>query len=142
MPIAASFPVLQPQLKASMSLGPAGNASIIATLISSALSSVVPMGMFPLVPSPIPLTPVGFSACKTMIENSMNLKEAANIDTVALMMANGISLMAPLAPPVGLTYLQSQIKNALNLGQVANADIIALTIASAIPQYYMMGGII
>ena len=90
----------------------------------------------------IPLVPAGFSAGKSLIENALKLDKAANSDTVSMMMAQGISVIAPMAPPAGLSFLQTQLKTALNLGIASNPITVSLMIASAIPQYYMMGGVI
>ena len=142
MPIAASLPILQTQVANSFNMGKGAQSTIVATIIASAVASAAPMGLFPSAPVPIPLVPSGFSAGKVMIENAFKMANGANVDAVSLMIANGISLIAPLAPPAGLSFLQMQIKNAMSMGAGATPQIVAMTIANAIPQYYMMGGII
>lgn len=142
MPIAASFPILNSQITNAFNLGPAAKPDLVAQMITSAVASAVPLGYLPAAPSPIPLAPVGFSNCNSIIKNAFNMGPAANIMTTSSMMAQGISVLAPLAPPTGLPALQSQIVNAFSLGLAAQPNIVALMISQAIIQYYLAGGII
>lgn len=141
MPIMAAQPILQTQLTSILSKGIAANPDAFALEFTSALASVVPMGLF-FTPFPVPLVPTGFSACQNLIKQSLSLGMAANLQTTSLMMATGISLLAPLAPPVGLLVLQTQIKNAISMDMAANKLMVASILSIAIPQYYMSGGVL
>ena len=142
MPIGAAIPILKPAISSAFSMDQAAKASLSAATIMSALLSAVPMGMFPVAPTPIPLVPGGASACKTMIEQAFSLGPAATAEASAQMIATGISILAPTAPPAGLSLLQTQIKQAFSLGQAAKPDMAATMIAAAIPSYYMTGGVL
>lgn len=142
MPIAAGQSILQSQIKSALSLDVAAQPQTFVAIVIAALSSVIPMGLLPSAPSPIPLTPAGISAAQSNMDTALNLGPAAQIDTTAALIALAVSLAAPLAPPAGLSNLQSQIANALSMQQAANIDMTAQLIALSIIQYYTMGGII
>lgn len=142
MPIAAALPLINSQLNNALSLGPAAQPSLVATMIASAVAQAAPMGLFPMAPSPIPLIPAGLAAGQNLINNALSLGPAAQPGLVATMIASGISLIAPMAPPAGLSFLQSQIESALSMGQAAQEPVIATMISSAIITYYTMGGIL
>jgi len=140
MPIMAAQPILQTQIQLLLSKGQSANQNDFASQFTNALSSVVPMGLFPAGLVPIPLAPTGRTACESMIRQALSLKNAANTETVSMMMATGISLLVPMVPPAGLMSLKSQIKSALSMKVAANPQIFATILSIAIPQYYMMGG--
>lgn len=142
MPIAGGNSLLQNQLKSSLSLQQGAQIKTSASLISAGIASIVPMGLLPSAPSPIPLTPAGLSAGMNMIEQALSLDKGATISTVASLLANGISLIAPLAPPAGLSILSQLIESALSLDVGADIGITSAQIASAIITYYTCGGII
>ena len=142
MPITAGQNILQQQIKSALSMDKAANPAAVIGMISSALSTIIPMGLFPSAPSPTPLTPAGIAATQSNLVASLGLGPAANVSTTAAMWASAISLAAPLAPPAGISTLQSQIENAMSLGEAANIDTTAQMIALAIIQYYVTGGIL
>lgn len=142
MPIAASISILQPQISNAFSLGPAAQPDLVATLIAQAVSSACITGLLPSAPSPIPLTPSGFANGLSNIRDAFNQGSAAQPDIVAEKLAQGVSVIAPLAPTAGLSVLKNQINSALNLGPAAQPTLVATLIAQAIVQYYIAGGII
>ena len=115
---------------------------LVALLIDTAISSIAPMGLFPPGPTPAPLAPAGFAATKTQLTNSLKLDRMANVDLVALQMAQSISVLCPTAPPIGLIALKSQIANAFKMDRMAKPDLVAQLISSAIVTYYTTGGVI
>jgi hypothetical protein len=141
MPIAASMPLINSAVSSALNLGQAATNDLTASIIMAALSSAVPMGMFPVAPVPIPLVPGGASACKTMITQALGLGKAATADLTAQMIAAGISILAPTAPPAGLSALQSQIKSALSMSNAATPSAVAAMIAIAVVAYYSSGGV-
>ena len=142
MPIAAALPLVNSQINNALSLGPAAQPSLVATMIAAAVSSAVPMGFLPTPPAPIPLVPAGLPAGQNLINNALSLGPAAQPSLVATMIASGISMIAPMAPPAGLSFLQSQIESALSMREAAQEPVVAAMISSAIITYYTMGGIL
>lgn len=141
MPIMAAQPILQGQIQMILSKGASATEKDFASQFTTALCSVVPMGIM-MTPFPVPLVPAGKSACENMIRASLSLGVAASTETTSMMMATGISLLAPMAPPAGLMNLKSQIKSALEKGIVAQPAIFASILSLAIPTYYMTGGVL
>jgi len=142
MPIAAGMPILQSQFVSAMSLKQGAQVQSTSAIMASAIASVVPMGLFPVAPTPIPLTPAGMSAGLSMIQNAMSLKQGAQISTVSKMIANGISLIAPTAPPAGLSLLGQQLESAMSMKQGAQIQTTTSLMASAIITYYTSGGVL
>ena len=142
MPIPAAFPMLQSQIANAFNLQQAASADLVSTIITSALASAAPMGLFPVGVAMIPLIPAGFSATQSQIKNAFNLQQAANNQLNAQVMALGIAALVPMVPPSGLQLLQSQIATALNLDRAANNQLIAIQIANAIISYYLSGMVI
>lgn len=142
MPIAASTPALAAQISNAFSLGTVANQTAVALIITSAIASIAPSGLFPLGTILTPLIPAGFSACQNQIENSLNLGIAANPTLVGQIMGLAISVLCPIVPPIGLIALQNQLKNALNLQQTANPQTVGNALASAIITYYTSSGVI
>ena len=141
MPIAAGMPLINSSTESALSMAEASTADATTNLIMSALLSAVPMGMFPVAPTPIPLVPGGASACQTLIKQALSLGVAATPDLTAQMIASAISILAPTAPPAGVTTLQSQIKSALSMDKAAKPAAVAAQIASAVVSYYSTGGV-
>lgn len=140
MPIAAAQPILQTQIQLLLSKGQSSNQNDFASQFTNTLSSVVPMGLFPAGIVPIPLVPSGRSACENLLRQALSLKNAANKDTVSILMALAISMLVPVVPPVGLTGLRSQIGNALSMGMASKQETFSSILSLAIVQYYMSGG--
>ena len=141
MPVIAGMSLLAQQIEASMNLGPAAQPPLVATLISAGVASVVPMGLFPSVP-PIPLIPAGMPLCQSAIQSALSLGPAATPKIVSLLMASGISMVAPMAPPAGLSLLATGLENAMGLKEAATQKVVAQLMALEICNYYPMGGII
>ncbi len=142
MPIAAGLPVLQSQFISALSLKQGAQVQSTSAIMASAIASIAPMGLFPVVPIPVPLVPAGVSAGMSMIQNAMSLKQGAQVSIVSKMIANGISLIAPTAPPAGLSLLGQQIESAMSLKQGAQIQSTASLLASAIITYYSSGGVL
>lgn len=142
MPIMAAQPILQSQILTILSKGKSANQGDFASQFTNALSTVVPMGLFPAGIILIPLIPTGRSACENMIRQSLSLENAANQEVVSMLFATGISLLVPMVPPSGLMGLKSQIKNALSMKVASRQQLVALILSLAIPVYYMSGGVI
>lgn len=142
MPIAAGLPILQSQFVSAMSLRQGAQVQSTSAILASAIASVVPMGLFPVAPTPTPLAPAGVSAGMSMIQNALSLKQGAQISTVSKMIANGISLIAPTVPPAGLSLLGQQLESAMSLKQGAQIQSTASLMATAIITYYTSGGVL
>lgn len=142
MPIAAGASLLQNLIKASLSFQQGAQVKTTASLVSVGVASVAPMGLLPLGPSLAPLVPSGVSAGLTMIEQALSLGQGAQKSVAAALMANGISLIAPLAPPAGLSILKQLIELAMSMDKGANIDATASQIATAVITYYTCGGVI
>lgn len=142
MPIAATQPLLQTQITTAMSMGPAAQPDLVAIQIASAVGSAAPSGLLPAAPSPIPLVPSGLVAGQQQIKNALTMGKGANKKAVATQIANGISVIAPLAPPAGLSTLQTQLESAMSMGKGAQPSVVATQFSTAIVQYYLAGGII
>ena len=142
MPIAGGISPLQSQLKGALSMGNGAQVASTSQLFAAGVASIVPMGMFPIAPVPVPLAPAGMSAGASLIQNALSMGNGATIDAVSQMIAMGISVIAPVAPPAGLSILAQQIKGALSLGNGATVDSTAMMIALAVPTYYMAGGVL
>jgi hypothetical protein len=144
MPIAASLSPLQTQIQNAFKMNMSAQSDTVALSIVNAVVSIVPTGLFPMPPPapPIPLSPAGASAAISMVQNAYKMGMGAQSDTVATMLAQAISVIAPLAPPSGLSLLQTQLKNAYKLGMSSQSDTVAMLMAQAIIQYYLAGGII
>lgn len=141
MPIATGLSVLQSQFLSALSFKQGAQVQMTATLFASAVATVAPMGLLPGVP-PIPLVPAGVSAGMSMIQQALSLQQSAAQATVSKMIANGVSLIAPLAPPAGLSTLAQQIESALTLDQGARENVVANLIATAVIMYYTSGGVL
>lgn len=141
MPIAAGQTVLQNALKSAFSMGKGATQQAVVGVIISGLTSIIPMGIFPTAPTPIPLAPAGISATQSNLNNSLGLGKASTIDTTAQLISLAVSLAAPMAPPAGLSILQNNIKSAFSMGKAANIDTVTQLISVAIIQYYLAGGV-
>lgn len=145
MPIAAATSTLNSSINAALNMGKAANQSIVVAQIIAGLGSAIPMGLYPTSPSPpfpIPLVPAGIAAAQSQAISGFSMGKAADIDTVAKILANAVSLAAPIVPPSGLSALESQIKNALSMGKSANQATVASLLSTAIIQYYTSAGVL
>ena len=142
MPIAAGQSILKSQFLSALSLKQGAQTQITGMRLSLAIGSVVPMGLLPIPPAPIPLIPAGLSAGISMIQQAMSFKQGAQVKTTAQMIAKGVSLIAPLAPPAGLSLLSKQIEAAFSLKQGARENVVADLLSIAVITYYTCGGII
>lgn len=141
MPIQASLPVLQSQLIQAFSMDKGASIPISAQMIGSAVGSIVPTGIFPPFP-PAPLVPAGLPAGISLLQQAMSLDKGANKATVSKMIAQAVSLIAPMAPPAGLSVLANQIEIAFSMDKGAQKQPVASQIATAIITYYTMGGVL
>jgi len=144
VPIAAAFTALQSQIKDSLSLGMAATPDLFATVITTALASAVPSGIFPPIsPSaPPPLAPVGAAAMQSQTKNAASLDMGATPDSVSASLATAIVSLVPMVPPAAQSALQVQLKNALTLDMGATPDSVATIMATAIIAYYTAAGAI
>lgn len=142
MPIALAQPILQTNIQLLLSKGKSANQNDFARNFTNALSAVVPMGMFPVAPVPVPMSPSGKSLCENTIRQSLSLKQGATSDTVSMLFATGVSFLVPIVPPVGLMNLKNQIKKALDMGTASNKQVFSLIVSAAIVQYYTSGGVL
>jgi hypothetical protein len=142
VPLAATFPALKSQIQNAFSLDKAATPALKALVITTAIASVAPSGLYPPSPSPAPLIPSGFNACQTQLENSFRLDRAATPETVGKSFAMGVSLLVPTVPSTGLILLENQIANAFNFQQAATPEIVAIAIANAIITYYSSAGVV
>jgi hypothetical protein len=142
MPIAAGLSTLQSQFISALSMRQGAQTQITASMISSAIASAAPMGLFPVIPTPVPLIPTGTSAGISMIQQALSMRQGAQISITSRLIANGVSLIAPTAPPVGLSLLGQQIESALSMRQGAQIQMVASILAQAVVTYYTSGGVI
>jgi hypothetical protein len=142
MPLAATQSALQSQIANAFNLQQAATPDLKALVITAAIASVAPSGLFPPSPSPVPLIPAGFSACQSMLKNAFSLQQAATPDLVGQIFASAIALLVPNVPPVGQSLLATQVSSAFNLQQAATPDLVGMMLATAIISYYTMGGVI
>jgi hypothetical protein len=142
MPISASQEVMKALIKNALTLKTSANNETIALLLTSAVASVAPTGLFPMGATMVPLAPTGFDATKSMIKAALSLKQTANNDTIAQMMASGYSVLCPLVPPAAIALLQISLTGALNLRQSADNDRIASQMAASIINYYLACGVV
>lgn len=142
MPITATQKLLETQIKTAFSLDKGAEKTIISLMLATAIASSASAGLLPSAPSPIPLIPCGLTAGQTLIQNSMSLDKMATQDLVAQLIAQGVSVIAPMCPPVGLATLQLQLAQALKMDKGASPDLTAQLWSQAIIAYYSMGTII
>ncbi len=141
MPIPAGYSLLQTQIQQALSMKQGAQIPSTGALIGTAVSSIVPMGLYPPPLFP-PLVPAGVSAGISMIQQALSMKQGAQISTVSQMIATGVSLIAPLVPPAGLSTLKSQIESALSMKQGAQIPTVSSLIAQAIILYYVSAGVL
>lgn len=145
MPIAAATSTLNSSIATALQMGKAATPSVVVAQIIGALGASIPMGLYPTSPTPpfpVPLVPAGIAAAQAQALSGFSMGKAADIDTVAKILANAVSLAAPIVPPSGLSALESQIKNALSMGKSANQATVASLLATAIVQYYTSAGVL
>jgi len=142
MPLAATLQGLKAQLSSAFNMQQAGNPDTVSLTITSAIAAVAPSGLFPPGPTPIPLVPGGFSATQAQIKNALSLGPAATPDSVAQIMAAGISVLCPTVLPTGLPALIAQLKNAFSLDVAGNPDTLAGVFAAAVISYYTACGVV
>jgi hypothetical protein len=142
MPIASGQSPLQSLIQALENAGVAGNPSLSALQLTSALASIVPMGIMMIGPTPTPLIPAGFSAMQQMLLASYQsgVSGAPSVSSQAI--ATAISVLAPLCPPTGLSVLQSMISSIDNMGVAGSTNLTAQMLASAIVAYFTSGGVL
>lgn len=136
---AAQFP-LQSLINALQNSGIGGNPSLNALQLTSAVASVVPMGIIMLGPTPTPLVPAAFAAMQQMLLASYQSGVSGAIPVSSQQIANAISVLVPLIPPIGISILQSMISSMDNMGIVGNSSVTAQMLASAIITYFVSGG--
>jgi len=142
MAIAASLPTLNTQILQALSMGTAAQSTTVATIISLGVASAALTGQMVAGPILIPVIPAGLSATQSLMTQSLNMGNGAQPSTVAQMMAQAVSLCAPLVPPVGLAVLQTQILQALSLGNSVQPSTVAQMMAQGIINYFQMGLVI
>lgn len=142
MPIMASQPIIQSQLNMMLSKGVSASQRDFASQITNVLTAIAPMGLMMMGLFPAPLVASGSSVCENIIRQALSMDVAANQEAVSMLMATGISLLVPTVPPVGLMALKAQIKLALSMKEAAMPEVFSAIVSLAIPQYFMMGGVI
>ena len=145
MPILAGTSLVINSIKNALSLKEGAEISTTAQLIALGVAQIVSMGLFPVTPTPpfpLPLVPSGLSAGQNLIKQALSMREGADINTTAQLIAQGISMIAPVAPVSGLSALTNSIRTALTLKEGADIITTANLIGIAIPMYYMSGGVL
>jgi hypothetical protein len=141
MPIAASLPIMIPMLQDAYSQKEKAKPDVIAKKISDAIAAACLMGFLPVGPAMIPLIPAGASIGAMLIAQGFSFPIPVP-DVIALIIAAGIAVIAPMCPPSGLSSLQSSLKEVMNLGSSATPIQMATKTAQAVVTYYQSGGII
>jgi hypothetical protein len=111
-------------------------------MITSAIASIAPMGLFPAGAVLIPLIPAGFSACQALLKSAFSLGIGGTPSITAQGVASAIAVLVPMVPPLGLSLLQTLLESAFRMGVAGTSSVTSQMIASAIITYYMTGGVI
>ena len=138
--ITAGLSPLQSLINASQNTGVAGNPSLNALQLTSAVASVAPMGIMMIGPTPTPLVPAAFAAMQQMLLASYQSGVPGSPPVSSLQIATAISVLVPLIPPIGISILQSLISSMDNMGIAGNSNLTAQMLASAIITYFTSGG--
>ena len=136
MPISPMTSLIKQQLEAAGKMDVAGSPDLTALMYTSAVASAVPAALFPPGPTPIPLAPVGFSACMNMLKTAFKLDIAGNKSLVAQTMATAFSLLAPTCPPTALSLLKSQLEAVFSMDLAGSPSLTSQMMALAITTYY------
>jgi hypothetical protein len=142
MPISAGLPILQAQLKSIASMGVAATPQLIATMLSSALAAIAPMGLLAAGPAMIPLVPAGITGTQSMLNSAYNTGTGGKSTVTSQMIAAAVSILCPMVPPTGITLLQTLLSNVDSLGVAGTPDLTAQLQASAIITYFTTGLVI
>lgn len=142
MPISAGYGLLRTQLVSCHSMKPASTVDVVTRLEVLAVASIVPMGLKPHYPSPIPLVPSGISPAMSMLKTAGSMGSTADVNKSAKLTATAVSVIAPLCPSFGKTTLETQLKSAWSMKNSATIDIVSTLEANAVITYYLAGGII
>lgn len=142
MPLASGFLALKTQLDLAANAGPAGSSTLTATQITTAISSILPMGLFVGFGIPFPPPPVGFTATQSLLNIAFNSSAAGNPDIMAIQMAQAIMALSPVVIPNGLPVLINQLKVIFNMGPAGEPSVVNALIAATIITYYTMGLVI
>lgn len=140
MPIPASYSPMELGFSSSWNMGKGAQIQSSSQMFLSSLASVVPMGLYPMGLSIIPLTPAGLSASIGIMVSGLSMGRGAQISTTSKQMAQAISVLAPICPPAGLSILSSLIEASMSMGKGARVDTVAKQIAQAVVTYYQAGG--
>jgi len=141
MPIAAGIAIMTPMLNDALSQKEKAKPKIIAKKISEAVAAACVLGFLPVGAITIPLIPAGITMGASLIEQAFSFPLPIP-DVIALIIAAGIAVIAPICPPSGISGLQSSLKEVMNMGPKATPDQMAFKMAQAIVTYYQSGGII
>lgn len=142
MPIMGAQPIIQNNLNSIFNQGLIAKPNMFSIQFTSILASCVPMGLFPAGFFMIPLPPVGFGACNSMINLALSGGSSSNVSNTAKIMATGVSLLVPLVPPSGLSNLTKSFENAFSLGITAQTQTVSMLMAMGIVNYYLSGGVV
>jgi len=142
MPIEAGLSPLQSLINVLQNMGIAGNPSLSALQLTSAIASVAPMGIIMLGPTPAPLVPAAFAAMQQILQSSFQSGVAGIPSVSSQQIATAISVLVPIVPPTGLSVLQSLIFSMDNMGIAGSSNVTAQLLASAIITYFTIGTVL
>lgn len=140
MPIPAVNTPLGSGISSAWNMGKGAQIQTSSQMFLIPLASVVPMGLYPMGMTMIPLAPTGLSASQGIMTAGLSMGKGAQIGTTSKQMAQAISVLAPTCPPAGLSILGSLIETAMSTGKGAKVDTVAKQISQAVVVYYQTGG--
>jgi hypothetical protein len=142
MPIAATTTALASALQGMDNSGVAGTPVSTSTLLTSAIASVAPSGLFPAGLALIPLPPAGFAATQSILNSVFNMGVAGTPAMTSQVMASAIAALCPIVPPTGMAALQAALQSIANMGVAGTPSATSQIMATAIVSYFMMGMVI
>ena len=127
-------------IQAAWSVGKGAKVNTSSQTFALALASQIPAGMYPAGITLLPLVPTGVTAMSSLMTAGLSLGKGSTIASTSKLMAQSISVLAPMCPPIGVGLLGSLIEASMSLGKGAQVATVSKQIASAITLYYMTGG--
>lgn len=142
MPITAGTFIIQRHLDNTAKMGVAGRPKLTSQMMTQAVASAAPMGLYPVGDKLIPTMPFGYPACQAQLNNTFNLGVAGKPALSSMQLALAISFLCPLVPPTGLSFLSSQFMDIANMGIAGKPELTSYMMARTIVDYFLIGGTI
>lgn len=123
-------------------LGNSAEQKTVAALETQTLTSGVPKGKIRKGTSMISVPPTCISACKTLLVSAYNLGNGASQQAVAPLVAQAVSVLAPIVPTSGISVLKTILESAWDLGNGAEQKPVANISSTGMLAYYQSGGVV